>query len=291
MTADPKSVRTGPVASMERAAAISTSRPDWIWHLALALACLLPCFDLEGQAAGEGGQRGSRWFPNVEPFVPLLAPIRETQLRTSLVAVERPDSGSFDGRNLEAEVVFGWRIPILLLAGGATSERALTLSFEAGAFSRFSMERERYDFISVDYRVLIPLNLRSGPWSARVGWRHVSSHLGDDYINRFGTEVTKWANDGIEATVAWSTGAGALVYAGGDYNVHDVERIPERTIRWGAEWDSARSTPEWRVRPFLAGNFERSDAVDEWGGTLVGGGRLTHRWAAISRRASRSLRP
>lgn len=53
------------------------------------------------------------------------------------------------------------------------------LDLEAAAFPRLDSNRE---FVSNDYRVGVPLTTRQGPFEAKFGYYHLSSHLGDEFL-------------------------------------------------------------------------------------------------------------
>ena len=58
------------------------------------------------------------------------------------------------------------------------------LDVEGAAFPRMSLEWDR-DVVSADYRVGVPLTTRQGPWEAKFAYYHLSSHLADEYLERF----------------------------------------------------------------------------------------------------------
>jgi len=57
------------------------------------------------------------------------------------------------------------------------------LDIEGAAFPRLALDGSR-DLISVDFRFGIPLTYRSGPWETKFGYYHLSSHLGDEYLDK-----------------------------------------------------------------------------------------------------------
>lgn len=213
---------------------------------ALALAVSAPA-PAAGQAGGDNAPdpaaEGTAWFPDSTAFRPLLAAPRETDLRGSLVVADRraPAGEDFAGANLEAEVVLGHRIGVVRLQREGPERPAITLGFEAAVFNRFALETSEKDLIGSDYRVGVPLSLRAGPWSGRFVLLHVSSHLGDDFIARFGPpeprrQVTR---DGFELTLARRLPAGLRLYGGADLNFHANPSVERVAGRWGVEWDPA----------------------------------------------------
>ncbi len=55
------------------------------------------------------------------------------------------------------------------------------LDLEGGAFVRLLPQDER-DVNAVDFRFGVPLTYREGPFQAKFGYYHISSHLGDEYL-------------------------------------------------------------------------------------------------------------
>ena len=59
----------------------------------------------------------------------------------------------------------------------------LQLELEAGVFSVFNLSKANYPLINTDYYVGIPLTYKQDDWRGKVRLYHVSSHLGDEYMN------------------------------------------------------------------------------------------------------------
>lgn len=58
------------------------------------------------------------------------------------------------------------------------------LDFEGAAFPRLDLEND-LEMISADFRFGFPLTFRQGPWEWKFGHYHLSSHLGDEYMQRY----------------------------------------------------------------------------------------------------------
>jgi hypothetical protein len=230
--------------------------------------------------ARASAQLESRWFPDVEPFSPLIATPREIQVRASFVYAERPgnltDGDGYGGRNIEAEVAVGHTLGLLRLDDGTSPGRAMTLGIEMGIFSRFFMETAQKDLINSDFRIGLPLAIRRGPWETRLTIRHVSSHLGDDYTLRFFEETvmggfTQTSKDGLEGIMARRFGGSIRLYAGGDWNFHTNEEMSRFGARVGGEWEPVQSGEDNASWPFFASDFEYGSYSEQVGTTLVGG--------------------
>lgn len=247
--------------------------------LAAAVAAAPPAPASAQAPAADGGSVA--WFPDSTAFRPLLAAPREVDLRGSLVVADRraADGADFEGSNLEAEVVLGHRIGVVRLQGESEGRPEVVLGFEVGVFNRFALETSEKDLIGVDYRVGLPLTLRTGPWSGRAVLLHVSSHLGDDFIARFGTpgprrQVTR---DGLELTLARRLPSGLRAYGGADLNFHVNPGVPRTAVRGGLEWDPApgrRAGPGddgLQLWPFAAADLEATSETSGLAATGTAG--------------------
>ena len=235
------------------------------------------CFAALGllSSAPAAGQGESRWFPDVEPFRPLIATPREVQVRASFVYANRPGVG-YDGRNIEAAVAVGHTLGLLRLDDGSLPGLAITLGLEMGIFSRFFMETPQKDLVNSDFRIGLPLSIRMGAWESRLTIRHVSSHLGDDYLVRFFEETVlggfgQTSKDGFEGLLARRVGESVRLYVGGDLNFHTNEQMSRAGVRFGGEWEPVQAGDGDGSWPFFASDFEYGSLTEQLAATLVGG--------------------
>ncbi len=128
----------------------------------------------------------------------------------------------------EAEVALGASVPGFLLKGH-TLQDALVFGIEAAVFGRFTLETTERDVISTDWVVLVPLVLRRSNHWFRLAYHHISSHLGDDYINRFRAEPRNYGRDAVDGMAYLQVLPQLAVYGGVNvaYNVH-----PDDARRW-----------------------------------------------------------
>jgi hypothetical protein len=224
------------------------------------------------------------WFPSTAVVAPPLAAPREVRLRGGFLSAERDRAEDYRGRNLEAEVSVGYRIPVVRLPAGADGRSAVDLGFEFGVFSRFSMENSTKDLIGLDYRVGLPIGVRIGTFEGRFELLHVSSHLGDDFLAEFPEEAPQISREALQLMAGWRPLAAARLYAGGDWNAgrsHDFEELPGGGFRtfdtveswalWGgAEWDGARASSAV-VAPVAAAHFETTGFTRRLAATVRAG--------------------
>jgi hypothetical protein len=210
----------------------------------LALALLLaPSGSFAQSASGSPDSvRGVRWFPRTSPFPSLLADPREVGLRGSFILADRPRLGAYSGRNIEADVAVGHRFGVVRFQEATASRPAVQLGFEVGVVSRFYMQTSTRDLIDVTYRVGVPLSLGWRGWEGRLELLHESSHVGDDFLSRFGFPYGSFhevSREGVELLVARRVTPDIRVYVGGDANFHANTSVERTDVRWGAEWDPA----------------------------------------------------
>ena len=226
---------------------------------------------LLGMPAATQAQETRGWFPNFEPFERLIAAPREIQFRGAFILADREVEPGFEGRNIEAEVVLGQRFGIYRFDDNEGLDGAFSLHVEIGIFSRFFMEEKTRDLVNSDFRVGFPFEYRTGSWQLRAGYRHLSSHIGDDYVNRFPAFIEQTSKDGVEAMVAYRATDAFRVYGGADYNFHTNLRMSRSAIRGGAEFDAVVAGDGDAVWPFLAADMEYFSLSEKVGVTLTGG--------------------
>jgi hypothetical protein len=259
----------------------------WSRPAGQAIACAAMIGLASGPAAGQeapsgdpqpaDGASGTVWFPGEFVTAPLLANPMEVHLGGGLLVTERDLDDSIEGSNLEAMTAIGIRFPVVRFQDEAPGRPAIDLGFEVGVWSRFFMESIEKEQIATDYRVGIPLGLRTGMWDFRLTLLHVSSHFGDDYIDDNPQPVFQSSREGFELLVGLRPGADVRLYAGGDLNLGRSEdfvgegtpddpfiiftTVEQWAFRFGAEWDQTRWGDK-KIAPFAAANFEITEFTD-----------------------------
>jgi len=223
-------------------------------------------------SAQVGESRGSRgWFPTEAPFERLIASPREVQFRGAFVFADREEVRGFEGRNLEAIVAIGQTVGIFRFDENDGMDGAITLHMEFGIFTRFFMEESTRDLIHADFRVGLPIQYRVGPWQLRVGYRHLSSHIGDDYLNRFPGPVEQTSKDGFVGDLAYRVNDAVRVYGGADLNFHTNLFMSRGSLRGGVEFEDIVEGEEDAYWPFLAADAEYFSLSEDVGVNVTGG--------------------
>jgi hypothetical protein len=143
------------------------------------------------------------------------------------------------------------------------------LDVEGAAFPRIDLENSR-DLVSADFRVGIPLTYRRGPWETKIGYYHLSSHLGDEYMIRHQDTLATRDNYVRETAVAglgFRPVPGIRPYgeAGYAFSRGGITRPWE--FQFGAEYSPIEPIGP-RGAPFLAINGHLRQEND-FGGNLV----------------------
>lgn len=120
------------------------------------------------------------------------------------------------GGGIEWEANFGHALPFLQFSG-TSPEHSVVLGLSAGVFGRFSLETTKRDLISSDWVFATPIYWRNGENWVQVSYRHISSHLGDDYMLRFDEFSEGYLRDDVGFTVFRQLGKVVGVYGGGNY--------------------------------------------------------------------------
>lgn len=115
-----------------------------------------------------------------------------------------------------------------------------------GVFSRFDLEGNGNEFIEAHYRAGFRLRARLRGVESRLELYHVSSHLGDEFLERTGRTPISTSREGVELLVRAAPG--------GDVSVYGGPGVLLRSTR-GLEPLSFRAGVEWRGRPAGPGGF------------------------------------
>ncbi len=184
----------------------------------------------DGGSATSAGS--SRWFPD-RALIPDLFGPRDPAVKAQFLHVFEDPSAYHEGP--AGEVALGSALPVLRLAG-SDDDHATVLGLEAGVFARFTLKILQRELVATDWVFAVPLIRHIGPHWIRVGFFHTSSHLGDEYANRFDTAGANVSRDAAEVVAHVRVTSAFAAYAGSRYayNVHPWTTLPW-SVRVGAE--------------------------------------------------------
>lgn len=202
-----------------------------------------------------------RFLPvGVAPFELPVASPRATGFVGRIIAAGEGDSRF--GAGTEADVVLGENLPVLLV--GSRPRRWL-VGFNLATQARFSLSDPKSALISHDWVVGFDVSGRVRRVDLALQIYHESSHLGDEYAERFAVSRLDWTREVVMAWVGVRLGQATLRAAAGsavidqlglrrgmaavaiDYRGRDgfIGRAPGRLVA-GVYTEAAAAT-NWRL--------------------------------------------
>ena len=199
-----------------------------------------------------------RAFPNVEHFAYPAAGPRVAGIVGRVVRETLGDSRF--GREREADVWVGANLPVLGLTGGARPAFA-GLTMRVGG--RFSLDDPGSALISNDWVVGLHGVVDRGPWRLAGELFHESSHLGDEYGQRFAARRLDWTR---EVAALWVRRTVGRVQLHGTVGYTLIDALPLRRgsagigAEYRATWGNALGAA---VRPIVS-VFSEGQAYAGW---------------------------
>ena len=223
-----------------------SSRVGRIWR-ALAFLLWLP--------AGAAAQ--ARIFPSVPSFERPEASPRMHGLAARVISAQRGDSRF--GKEAEAEVALGENFPVLALRRG---ERPITLGFGSQVYARFSLADSRNALISNDWVVGLNSTALLGAWTFTVEAYHESSHLGDEYEDRFDAKRLDWTREVLAAWASYARGPWRIT-GNASYALRDELRLERPGGSFGLDFRPPRRNGQGAIRP-VGGVYLDANAATSW---------------------------
>ena len=144
------------------------------------------------------------------------------------------------------------------------------LDIEGAAFPRLSLERTR-DMDATDFRLGVPLTFRRGAWEGKFAYYHLSSHLGDEYIETFGRRRINFVRDTIVLGIAVWPFPDMRLYSEAGWAFRARGGSEPWEFQFGIDWSSQEPTGR-RGGPFFAANCRLRQEVDFGGNMTVQNG-------------------
>lgn len=214
---------------------------------ALAALLLFPAF-----AAAQ-----NRVFPEVPSFERPEASPRVHGLAARIISARHGDSRF--GAEAEAEVALGENFPVLALRRGANP---ITLGFGSQVYARFSLQDKKSALISNDWVVGLNGTADLGAWTFTLEAYHESSHLGDEYEDRFDAKRIDWTRDVMAGWVSYTTGPWRVM-GSGSYALRDELRLGRAGGALGLDFRPRRRPGSGALRP-IGGLYVDASAATNW---------------------------
>jgi hypothetical protein len=164
------------------------------------------------------------------------------------------------GEQHEGEVVLGENFPLITIRGGA---RPIVFGLGSQVYGRFSLSDSKSALISTDWVVGLNTTMGLSAWALTLELYHESSHLGDEYGDRFPEDRIDWTREVMAGWASFGSGAWRFT-AGARYTLADELNLPGSSGAFGIDYHGA-------LHPFLggfarpiAGLFTEADAATRW---------------------------
>ncbi|MHA1549951.1 MAG: DUF1207 domain-containing protein [Alphaproteobacteria bacterium] len=168
------------------------------------------------------------------------------------------DGGLVFGR--VGNVSAGGHLPIV--QWGTVQQGAWQFGIDSAAKMQFMLDQPSLILSQADYSFGLDLSWKKEKWSSRIRAYHVSSHLGDEYMEVTGFTRFQYNTEGFDMLVAYEPIEGLRIFVGGDYyfNVDPLD-IGSNMLHFGGEY--IHPTPLFGSAYFIVMSdfklFERND--------------------------------
>jgi hypothetical protein len=203
------------------------------------------------------GAAQARIFPSVPSFERPEASPRVYGLAGRIISAQRGDSRF--GKEAEAEVALGENFPVLAIRRG---DRPITLGFGSQVYARFSLTDGKDALISNDWVVGLNSTAIFGAWAFTVETYHESSHLGDEYEDRFDAKRLDWTREVVAAWASYTSGPWRIM-GSASYALRDELRLERPGGSFGLDFRPPRRNAQGAIRP-VGGVYFDASAATSW---------------------------
>jgi hypothetical protein len=199
-----------------------------------------------------------RLFPAVRSFELPEASPRVYGVVGRLLSTRRGES-SF-GEEREAEAVIGENLPLIAIKRGT---RPIVLGLGTQVYGRFSLSDSKTALISVDWVAGLNTTAMLGKMAVTMQLYHESSHLGDEYGDRFQAERLDWSREVVAGWLTYAAGQWKVT-GGASYVLYDGLGLPRAGAAIGLDWGAGRH--RFLTRPFepVLGLYTEGSAATDW---------------------------
>jgi uncharacterized protein DUF1207 len=204
------------------------------------------------------GSAQERFFPAVRSFELPEASPRVYGVVGRLLSTRRGESRF--GQEREAEAALGENVPLVALKRGP---RPIVLGVGSQVYGRFSLDDSKASLISVDWVAGLNATALLGALAVTMEVYHESSHLGDEYGDRFQAQRLDWSR---EVVAGWATyGAGRWRFTGGvSYVIYDGLSLPKAGAALGLDFGGGRHQVLPRAVEPVIGLYVEAAGATQW---------------------------
>lgn len=204
------------------------------------------------------GAAQERFFPAVRSFERPEASPRVYGVVGRLISTRRGESRF--GNEREAEAALGENVPLVAIKRGP---RPVVLGIGSQVYGRFSLEDSKTALISIDWVAGLNATAMLGAVTATMELYHESSHLGDEYGDRFKAPRLDWSR---EVVAGWATyGVGRWRFTGGvSYVLYDGLSLPKTGAAFGVDYGGGRHPISTRAVEPVMGLYVEGAAATRW---------------------------
>jgi hypothetical protein len=199
-----------------------------------------------------------RLFPSVRSFELPEASPRVYGVVGRLLSSRQGESRFGDER--EAEVVIGENLPLVAIKRGP---RPIVLGIGSQVYGRFSLHDTKTALISVDWVAALNTTAVLGPMALTLQVYHESSHLGDEYGDRFQAERLDWSREVVAGWVTYGTGQWRVT-GSASYVLYDGLNLPRSGAALGLDWGGGRHRYLTRPLEPVIGLYTEGSAATDW---------------------------
>lgn len=199
-----------------------------------------------------------RLFPAVRSFELPEASPRVHGMVGRVISVRRGDSRF--GEEREGEAVVGENLPVVALKRGS---RPIILGFGSQVYGRFSLADAKSSLISLDWLAGLNTTAWLGAWALTLELYHESSHLGDEYGERFQISRLDWTREVLTGWVAYAAGPWRFT-AGGSYVFTDELRLPRPAASFAVDFRGPTSMERSASLQPVLGIFTEATSATRW---------------------------
>ena len=218
------------------------------------------------------GEWSTHFLPNGLLFPSYLAGEKEPRL--SVAMLQEADGA------LYIDFAVGVRVPIIRHGTDSDAPQGWQLDFEGAAFPRTKVE-EANDLEAADFRFGVPLTFRQGPLALKLAYYHISSHVGDEFLERnIGFVRVNYVRDGLQVGARSPLTADITTYAEAAYAFYVSGGAEPWEFQFGSEYEPESLGCDCGV-PYLAMNVHLREEVGFGGSLNVVAG---WKWGRLGRR-------